>query len=108
MELTYQQNTKLNKIINEDSLFLQALGLMDYSLLLVIEETSSKLTTYDSSSIANSMLSPSQKRSMNIDSDINFQELSTSQQFKSKFRSEIKFNKNSPDETTNDQSFLGE
>ena len=38
MELTSEQNTILNKIMINDTLFLESLGLMDYSLLLVIEE----------------------------------------------------------------------
>ena len=38
MELTSNQNKLLKKIIINDSMFLESLGLMDYSLLLVIEE----------------------------------------------------------------------
>ena len=62
MELTQEQNTKLNNIINIDSLFLQSQGLMDYSLLLVIEETS-KSFAFDSD-IVKSMLSSSVKKSV--------------------------------------------
>ena len=38
IELTFEQNDLLQKIILNDSMFLESLGLMDYSLLLVIEE----------------------------------------------------------------------